>query len=137
MIELISGLIAGMFTGTGMGGGTILILLLSIFANLDQHSSQGVNLVFFILTTISAIIVNIKGKFIDFKLGFKIILYGIIGAIIGSKIAMSINSENLRKYFGFFLAIIAIYEIYSLIKEYIFFRKRDNKNEKKLMKSEE
>lgn len=125
MTELISGIIAGMFTGTGMGGGTVLILLLSIFANLDQHSSQAINLVFFILTTISAIIVNIKGKFIDFKLAFQIIIYGIIGAIIGSKIAININSENLRKYFGFFLAIIGIYEIYSLIKEYI-----KNKKEK-------
>lgn len=125
MVELISGIIAGMFTGTGMGGGTILILLLSVLANLDQHSSQAINLVFFILTTISAIIVNIKGKFIDFKLGFKIILYGIIGAVLGSKLAMTINSENLRKYFGFFLAIIAIYEIYSMTKEYI-----KNKKEK-------
>ena len=119
MIELLSGIIAGIFTGTGMGGGTVLILLLSIFSNLDQHSSQATNLVFFILTTISAIVINIKGKLIDFKLGFQIILYGIIGAIIGSKIAMNINSENLRKYFGFFLAIIAIYEIYSFAKEYI------------------
>ena len=131
MTQIISGIIAGMFTGTGMGGGTVLILLLSVFSNLNQHSSQGVNLIFFILTTISAIIVNIKGKFIDFKLGFQIILYGIIGALIGSKIAINIDSGMLRKYFGIFLAIIAIYEIYSLIKENIYFRKRDNKNEKK------
>jgi len=116
MIELISGLIAGMFTGTGMGGGTILILLLSIFANLDQHSSQGVNLVFFILTTISAIIVNIKGKFIDFKLGFKIILYGIIGAIIGSELARKIESQNLKTYFSCFLVAIGIYEIITSLK---------------------
>lgn len=127
MIELFSGIIAGMFTGTGMGGGTILILLLSIFANLDQHSSQAINLVFFTLTTIAAIIVNIKGKFIDFKLGFQIMIFGIIGALIGSRIAINIDSQNLRKYFGIFLGIIAIYEIYSLLKEYISYRKRDNK----------
>jgi len=119
MIEVISGIIAGMFTGTGMGGGTVLLLLLAMFANLEQHFAQGINLVFFILTTISAIIINIKDKFIDFKLGFQIIIYGIIGAIIGSKIAININSENLRRYFGFFLAIITIYEIYYLIKENI------------------
>jgi len=128
MTELISGIIAGVFTGTGMGGGTVLILLLSIFASLDQHSTQAINLVFFVLTTISAIIVNIKGKYIDFKLGFQIITFGIIGAIIGSKIAININAQDLRKYFGIFLAIIAIYEIYSLAKEYISYRKRDNKN---------
>ena len=131
MLEIVSGIIAGMFTGTGMGGGTVLILLLSIFVNLDQHLAQAVNLIFFILTTISAIIINIKGKITDFKLGFQIIIYGIIGAIIGSKIAMIIESQNLKKYFGFFLAIIATYEIYSLAKEYIKERNRDNKCEKK------
>lgn len=128
MLELISGVISGIFTGTGMGGGTVLILLLSVFANLDQHSSQAINLVFFILTTISAIIINIKSKIIDYKLGFQMIIYGILGAILGSKLAMTINSDNLRKYFGVFLAIITIYEIYSIIKEYISSRKRDNKD---------
>ena len=52
MVEIISGIIAGIFTGTGMGGGTVLILLLSIFGNLNQHYSQGINLIFFILTII-------------------------------------------------------------------------------------
>ena len=128
MIELISGTISGIFTGTGMGGGTVLILLLSTFINLNQHLSQAINLVFFILTTISAIIISIKEKFINFRLAIQIIVYGVIGAIIGSKIAMNINSEILRKYFGIFLAIIAIYEIYSLVKEYIYNITRDNKN---------
>lgn len=131
MAEFISGIIAGMFTGTGMGGGTILILLLSVFSNLNQHSSQAINLIFFILTTISAIFVNMKGKIIDFKISFQIIIYGIIGALIGSKIAIKVDSGNLRKYFGFFLAIIAIYEIYSFLKKYIKDKNRDNKGEKK------
>lgn len=124
MIELISGIIAGTFTGTGMGGGTILILLLSTVSNLSQHSSQAINLIFFIVTTISAIIINTKGKLIDFKLGFQIIFYGIVGALIGSKISITIDSGVLRKYFGIFLAIIAIYEIYSLGKKYIKERKK-------------
>ena len=128
MVEIVSGIIAGMFTGTGMGGGTVLILLLSVFGNLNQHFSQGANLFFYILTTISAIIINIKGKFVNFRLGFQIIIYGIIGALIGSKIIMKVDSQSLRKYFGMFLAIIAIYEIYSFIKEYIKERTRDNKN---------
>lgn len=52
---------------------------------------------------------------------------GIVGAIIGAKISVKMNVELLRKLFGLFLAIIAIYEIYSLIKEYRFNKKTDNK----------
>ena len=50
-----------------MGGGTILILCLSLFLGIEQHVAQATNLVFFIPTSIVAIITNIKHKNIDFK----------------------------------------------------------------------
>ena len=46
----------------GMGGGTILILLLSLFMGVDQHIAQATNLVFFIPTAIGAIVIGIKNK---------------------------------------------------------------------------
>ena len=67
MLPIIFGIIAGIVTGLGMGGGTILILLLSLFMGVEQHVAQATNLVFFIPTSIVAIITNIKQKYIDFK----------------------------------------------------------------------
>ena len=52
----------------------------------------------------------------------------LIGAIIGAKISVKMNVEMLRKLFGGFLGLIAIYEIYSLIKEYRKNKKTDNNN---------
>ena len=117
MIEIIFGFIAGIFTGMGMGGGTILILLLSIFMNFNQHLAQATNLVFFIPTSISSIVMNIKQKNIDFKLARSISIFGVIGAIIGANISKNINSILLRKVFAIFILVIAIYEIYRLYKE--------------------
>ncbi len=131
MKEIIIGIVAGIITATGMGGGTILILSLGIFLNMNQHIAQATNLVFFIPTSIVAIIYNIIKRKIDFKLSAPIIFFGIIGAIIGSQISMSINADNLRKYFGFFLLIISGNEIYSLSKTYIFCGKKDNNNKEK------
>ena len=65
MLPIIFGIIAGIVTGLGMGGGTILILLLSLFMGVEQHVAQATNLVFFIPTSIAAIIINIKQKNID------------------------------------------------------------------------
>jgi len=121
---IIFGIIAGIVTGLGMGGGTVLILLLSQFANLDQHIAQATNLVYFVPTSISAIIINIKQKNLDIKLAIKISIFGIIGAIIGAIIADKIPSQNLKKYFGAFIFIIALYEIYQLYKGY---KKKENK----------
>ena len=119
MIEIIIGIVAGIITGTGMGGGTILIALLTLVNEMDQHVAQATNLVFFVPTSIVAIIMNIKNKNVDLKLAAIISGFGIIGAIIGANIAMNIDVQILKKLFGYFLAIIAIHEIYTMLKEYI------------------
>ena len=118
MKAIFIGMFSGIFSGTGMGGGTILIFLLTTFAGIDQHISQATNLIYFIPTAISAIIVNHKNKNIEMKLAIFISTFGIIGAIIGTQISANIDVEKLKRLFGIFLAIIAIHEIYTLIKEY-------------------
>lgn len=118
MLGVIFGIIAGMVTGLGMGGGTVLILLLSLFMGLEQHIAQATNLVFFIPTSLAAIIMNLKQKNVDLKLATTISFFGVIGAIIGAIISNNISSDNLRKYFAIFILIIALHEVYELYKEY-------------------
>lgn len=122
-MPVIFGIISGIVTGLGMGGGTILILLLSLFMNLEQHVAQATNLVFFVPTSIAAIIINLKQKNINKKVVILVSTFGIIGAIIGSIISENINSNSLRKYFAIFILLIVIYEIYKLYKEYRIKRK--------------
>ena len=118
MIEILTGFISGIVSGTGMGGGTILILCLSIFLGIDQKIAQATNLIFFIPTSIAAIYINIKQKKINLKVSKNIILWGVIGATIGATIAKNIDTRILRKSFGIFLAFIAIHEIYTIFKMY-------------------
>lgn len=127
MKEVIIGIISGMVSGIGMGGGTVLILLLTIFMDTEQHIAQATNLVFFVPTSISAIIMNIREKNINLNIGIKVAIFGIIGAVVGSIISNRLEVNMLRKYFGFFLALIASYQIYLIIKEYILSKSRKNK----------
>lgn len=127
MKEILIGTVAGTVAALGMGGGTVLILLLGIFSNMNQHLIQGTNLTFFIPTSITAIYMNIKNKTIDYKKSGIIIFSGIIGAYIGSKLSFKFESNSLKKYFGIFLLFIAFFEIYSLIKQYKVGKKEDNK----------
>lgn len=127
MLETLIGFISGIVSGTGMGGGTILILCLSLFMGIDQKVAQATNLVFFIPTSIAAIYINIKEKKIEWKTAKVVIVWGIIGAVTGALIALKVNVKILKKLFGIFLAVIAIHEIYILIKEY----KKDKKNNNK------
>lgn len=128
MIQILIGVVSGIFSGIGMGGGTILILLLTIIVGMEQHIAQATNLIYFIPTAISAIIVNYRNKNIDMKLAKFISIFGIIGALIGALISVNINVDKLKKLFGIFLVIIAIHEIYTLYKQYKEYKKRHNKN---------
>ncbi len=65
MIEILIGMISGIVSGTGMGGGgTILIFLLTFYDGNRATcvSSDKLNILFFIPTSIVAIIINIKNK---------------------------------------------------------------------------
>ena len=104
--------------------GTILILLFNLFGNIEQHRIQGINLVFFIPTSIVAIFMNVKRKTIDYKVAMVILIFGIIGAICGSLLSFQLDNQNLKKYFGIFLIIIAIFQVYSFFREYRIQEKR-------------
>ena len=115
MTEILIGFISGIITSFGMGGGTILILLLGLILGVSQTAAQSVNLIYFIPTSLMAILVNVKQKNIEYKTGIVIIIFGVIGAVIGATIAMNIET-NLRRYFAVFLLFIALYETYSIFK---------------------
>lgn len=108
-----------------MGGGTILIIILTNLLGIDQHIAQASNIVFFIPTSITAIMVHIKDKDVDKKTVYKMALFGVIGGVIGSYISGIIDAENLKKYFGIFLLLIATYEISITVKNKI--KEKNNK----------
>lgn len=111
MLLFFIGLISGIISGMGIGGGAILIPALVIFVNPDQHIVQSVNLIFFIPTAVIALIVHIRNRRIDFKVAVSIIVFGLVGAYVGSRLAIALPGSVLKKYFGFFLLILGIYEM--------------------------
>lgn len=116
MIFLI-GFLSGIVSGMGIGGGTIMIPALVFFAGTPQQIAQSVNLLFFIPTAIMAITVHIKNKNIDFKLAIPIIIAGLVGAYFGSQLAISLPGLTLKKWFGFFLLGMGLYEMFRGFKK--------------------
>lgn len=117
MILSIIGFFSGIISGMGIGGGSILIPALVLFYHLEQQQAQGINLIAFLPLSIIALITHHKNGNIDFSFAKLIILGGIIGAIIGSLLAVKIDPLKLRKYFGIFLLTIGIYEFFSSTKK--------------------
>lgn len=114
---IVIGIIAGIVAGLGQGGGTVLIVCLTIFLGVEQRVAQSVNLLFFIPTAITSIILNSKRKLIRWSIAIPVILASVVSAGIGASLANIIDISLLRRLFGVFLGVIAIYEVYTLFNK--------------------
>lgn len=108
------GIFGGIIGGMGMGGGTLLIPLLTIALKISQQNAQAINLLAFLPMSIVAIIVHSKNKLIKFKLSIPIIITGIISSVVGALIATKIDSSKLSIWFGIFLIIVGVFQIISM-----------------------
>lgn len=112
---LLIGLAAGILSGlVGVGGGIIMVPALVFFMNYTQHQAQGSSLA--VLTLPVVIIASITyyyqcqkmGTPIDLKIIGLLAVGFVVGAYFGSKIALSINQEILKKIFAVILFYTAI-----------------------------
>ena len=113
MIEAIVGLVSGVVSGMGIGGGSILILYLTLFAGMAQQQAQGINLLYFLPTAASALVVHVKIKAIDYKLALVCALSGILTAALTSLLAVNMDGELLKKLFAIFILLLGLRELFS------------------------
>jgi len=105
---ILAGLCGGLVGGMGMGGGTLLIPILTLLLGVGQHLAQGLNLLVFIPTGIIAIIIHAKNKLLDYKT-FLFIIVPAVGASVGfAYLANSLDEAILKIIFGCFLIVIGI-----------------------------
>ena len=107
---ILIGLVGGILGGMGMGGGTLLIPLLTIFLGIEQNIAQGINLLAFLPMSIIALIIHFKNKLVKIKVCWPIIVSGIVSAVGGAILANYVKTENLKKYFAVFLILLGIFQ---------------------------
>ncbi|MBO7508122.1 MAG: sulfite exporter TauE/SafE family protein [Clostridia bacterium] len=98
----------------GMGGGTILIPLLTIFLNIVQKEAQAINLIVFLPMSIFALIIHSKKQNVMFKAGVPMIITGVIFSVFSSIFVGKTNSQILRIGFGVFLIVMGLFQIASI-----------------------
>lgn len=99
-----------------MGGGTVLIPILTIFLGFHQQMAQGINLLSFIVMALFSIYIHFKNGYIVTRgLGY-IISGGVLFSCLGAFLMLSLSSEWLRLLFGIFLCVLAISEMCKVFK---------------------
>ena len=109
----VSGIAAGILGGMGMGGGTILIPLLTIFFNVGQKAAQAINLVAFIPMAMVSLAIHIKNKRVKKEGLLWIIVPAVLTSVGGGFAAQAVNGEVLKRIFGGFLLLLSVVQFFS------------------------
>lgn len=107
---VIMGFIVGILVGLmGIGGGVVLVPAMVYLLGMDQHMAQGTSL-FLQLPPLGlgALLVYWRKKQVDLPAGAMCALGFLIGGFFGSKIAIGMNSRNLKGAFGIFIMTAAV-----------------------------
>ncbi|HCF83289.1 MAG TPA: sulfite exporter TauE/SafE family protein [Ruminococcaceae bacterium] len=112
MIEAIIGFAAGVLASMGLGGGFILVVWLTLFANVEQKAAQGINVLFFLPIALIALVLHLKNHLINKEIVKKMLFGGIIGAVLGTLGSGVIANELLRKLFAVFLIAFGLRELF-------------------------
>lgn len=114
---VLAGVVSGIFGGLGMGGGTLLIPILTIFLNFDQKLAQGINLISFLVMALFSLYIHHKNGYIVTKHIFYIIIPGVLFSVLGAFLMSLTSSKILKIIFGVFLIILSIIEFIKVFKK--------------------
>lgn len=108
VVSFLSGLLGSM----GFGGGSVLVVYLTAFNSVEQKEAQGINLIFFICTSLFALLLNKKKNLIVSGECKKLIPMALLGLITGFLVLPYIPSLLLKRIFGGVLIILALKDFF-------------------------
>lgn len=110
LLLVIVGLVAGFLSGLiGIGGGVIIVPALVLFLGFTQKEAQGTSLGILLLPVgILAVIQYYKQGYMNVNSVLIVALAFVIGGFLGSKLALGLSDEKMKKVFAIILMLIAI-----------------------------
>lgn len=112
LIPLLAGAATGILSGFGIGGGSLLLIYMTSFADVPQNLAQGINLLYFLPTAGAALPAHFKNGYVEKAALAPAILAGLAGTALAAWAATSIDTDLLRRCFGAFLLVIGLRELF-------------------------
>lgn len=114
LIAVLIGLAAGVSGGLfGIGGGLIIVPALVLFLGMTQHKAQGTSLAVLLAPVgLFGVLNYAKESNVDWKIGAWIAGAFLIGALGGSKLALNLDQDVMRKSFAVFLIVVGCYLLF-------------------------
>lgn len=110
-VSIATGALLGFLTGLGTGGGSLLMLWLTLICNMDPVQAKSINLMFFVPAALCATVLRSRRGGIPWK---KLLLPTAAGCLTAATVAgisHSLDTQVLKKIFAILLICIGIREL--------------------------
>lgn len=112
LIAALAGAAAGVLSGFGVGGGSLLLIYMTSFAGVPQALAQGINLLYFLPTAATALPAHFKNGYVEKKALLPALCAGLACSALTAWAATALDVEVLRRCFGAFLIVIGLRELF-------------------------
>ena len=113
ILPLIAGLLSGILSAWGIGGGTLLLLIMTLFLDVEPRMAQSINLLYFLPTAATGLFYHHKNGLLDAPAIKTAAPWGAAAAIAGAIIATTVDTAILRRPFGIYLIIMGLTTLFS------------------------
>lgn len=112
IFAVLAGATTGILSAFGVGGGTLLLIFLSVFAGVPQQTAQGINLLYFLPASSASLPSHFRNGMIEKRVLLPAICFGVLSTAGFAWLATAMETQLLRRFFGAFLLAIGFWELF-------------------------
>ncbi len=116
-VALLTGTVLGTLSGLGVGGGSLLILWLTLVLGMDPETARGINLLFFLPAACAASFFRWRQGALRFRAVLPAVAAGCAAAVLFSWVQRRLDLSLLRRMFGCLLILTGLRELFYRPKE--------------------
>lgn len=114
-----------------MGGGTLLIPILTVIMTVFQYEAQGINLISFVPMAIITVIMHAKNKMIEWRSALFVVIPAVFTSVLSSLFSAKLSQNVLSVSFGIFLIALGLFQLISETVKAIQNKNTSQKNQTK------
>lgn len=115
LLDMAVGVLMGVLTGMGIGGGGLLVMYLTVFGGMGQVAAQGCNLLFFVFASASSLYVHSRKRILDYRMIGMAVVLASVGALLGTALTGVLPEQIIRKIYGWMLIFAGVSTVVRLI----------------------
>ena len=107
ILPVLAGFCTGILSAWGVGGGTLLLLLMTLFLGVDQSAAMAINLLYFLPTAAMGLLYHRKNGLLEKNVLRAAAPWGTAAAAAGALLSTAVDVSLLRRPFGIYLLLAA------------------------------